>query len=236
MGGRRFVVILSLVAVAVAFFMMRGAPQRAPEPVAEPAPAESPPQTPSTPEPVRAPVAGSVTAPTPVAPAEAAVDAPVKKLEILKEILDSRHDNDPRLDTEFRDLDPAMKAKLQKFYHELPAEKLNSRGTVVFLLGRNIRTSEDARFFNFVLQQAPCLSLAHCAEAGEPDPESSSDVTLAYPQIVATVGLVKGWGAISDPTRRAELLESLKAAARSSNPALARSARAALVEIQKTQN
>lgn len=237
MGFRHFMVLLiaaAVVAWAVAWLAMRNSPHA---PVSETA---APLIAAATPAPL---VSSAVPAASPSAraatPAPAGIageDASQKKLDILKEILESKNDNDPRLDSEFRDLDPATKSRLREFYKELPEEKLNSRGTVVFLLGRNIRTSEDAQFMNSVLRQAPCLSLASCGTPGEADPESSSDVTLAYPQIVATVGLVKGWRSITDPMRRAELLQSLKAAAAAPNPALARSARAALESIQKGQH
>lgn len=158
-----------------------------------------------------------------------------KKLRILKEILDSNNDNDPRLDREFREIGSVLREKLREFYRELPAEKLNSRGTVVFLLGRDLRGIEDARFFNSVLREPPCLGLERCLERADVS-ETPSEVTLAYPQIVATTGLVKGWSRIADPDRRAELRRSLEAAAHSPNAALARAARAALSSIKTSEN
>lgn len=225
----RLVVVFLVVIGGVIYFGLRPARETsAPEPpVAE----VKEPHRPAAPTPSATPA--SVAAVVKATPFEApkGSDVSVQKLAVLKEILDSHNDNDPRLDSDFRDLDAATKERLRAFYRDLPAEKLNSRGTVVFLLGRNLRSIEDARFFGSVLRQPPCLSLSHCSQAGPSDPESDHEVTLAYPQIVATVGLVKGWSGITDPSAKAELLQALQDSVRSPNPALARAARAALAEL-----
>jgi hypothetical protein len=115
-----------------------------------------------------------------------------KKLGILKEILNTKNDNDPRMDTILKVLTEDDKAALRQYYETLKAEDRNGRGTVVFLLGRNIHGPEDFKFLDRVLTEAPCLSLADCTvEAGhgrgdrhdDGHGEMGSDVTLAYPQL-----------------------------------------------------
>jgi len=110
------------------------------------------------------------------------------KVTLLEEILASRNDNDPRLDTELRYLDTEAKSTFQKRYADYAPERRNERGTIVFLLGRNLSDSKDFAFLKSVVTEAPCLSLGDCskaAEAGDPHLESAAEVTLAYPQLVA---------------------------------------------------
>ncbi|HLD99809.1 MAG TPA: hypothetical protein VJB59_06095 [Bdellovibrionota bacterium] len=118
-----------------------------------------------------------------------------KKLATLNTILASRNDNDPRLDRDFNELSEAQKALFKARYNELAPEKRNERGTIVFLLGRNLSTDADFNFLCEVLREPPCLSLKNCS--GDPasggkedfDRESGEEVTLAYPQLVAIKSL-----------------------------------------------
>ena len=115
-------------------------------------------------------------------------DAPARdKLRELEEILRSRNDNDPRLDHDFNGLSIATKRLFRKEYGEIPVEKRNERGTIVYLLGKNLVAAEDWKFLRQVALEPPCLSLADCSKKPAPgsDEEATGDeVTLAYPSLV----------------------------------------------------
>lgn len=107
------------------------------------------------------------------------------KLATLREILAKRGDNDPRLDRDFVALTPETKALLREEYRSYPAERRNERGTIVYLLGNNLKTPEDWAFLRDVAAEPPCLSLADCSKpSGEPG-ELGDEITLAYPSLVA---------------------------------------------------
>lgn len=117
-------------------------------------------------------------------PAVSAED--LAKLKTLREILLSRNDNDPRLDKDFLELSPAAKELFRAAYRKLPAEELNSRGTIVFLLGRNLTAPEDWAFLREVAAEPPCLSMGDCSKSGSGGGEGlADDVTLAYPSLMA---------------------------------------------------
>jgi hypothetical protein len=119
----------------------------------------------------------------------------VRKVQTLIEILKARNDNDPRLDTEFKALSPAAKRLFREQYRALAPEKRNERGTVVFLLGRNLTSPEDFTFLEGVLSEPPCLSMADCSQpakgagAESSHLEMGTEVSLAYPQLVALVSV-----------------------------------------------
>lgn len=116
-------------------------------------------------------------------------------LHTLDEILASRNDNDPRLDTQFRNLSAETKAALKQKYSQLPMEDRNGRGTIVFLLGREIKSASDLEFFQEVMNEPPCLSLADCTKdtpahrGSDGHSELGVETTLAYPQLVDLVSL-----------------------------------------------
>jgi hypothetical protein len=116
-------------------------------------------------------------------------------LRTLTEILKSRNDNDPRLDRDFRNLSPEDKTALHVKYDQLPAEDRNGKGTIVFVLGREIKDSADLNFIKGVMNEQPCMSLADCKKdtrpANGPDThqDTSIEVTLAYPQMVSLYAL-----------------------------------------------
>jgi hypothetical protein len=68
-------------------------------------------------------------------------------------------------------------------------EDRNGRGTIVFLLGRNLQTAADISFFKNVFSESPCLSLSDCQKFNSSEKEShlesANDVTKNYPQVVA---------------------------------------------------
>src|SRR4051812_8841418 len=92
----------------------------------------------------------------------------------------------------FQELSSDMKTALTKKYSQLTAESRNERGTIVFLLGRNITTPEDFDFLSKVVLETPCLSLNDCSQTDAPGrihDEGQTAVTLAYPQVVALKSL-----------------------------------------------
>ncbi|MBI5881892.1 MAG: hypothetical protein HZB91_02160 [Elusimicrobia bacterium] len=117
-------------------------------------------------------------------PAPTAED--VVKLRTLSMILLSRNDNDPRLDKDFNELSPGAKALFRGMYGKLPPERRNERGTIVYLLGRNLASAEDWAFLASVAGEPPCLSLADCSkDAPAAEEHLGDEVTLAYPSLVA---------------------------------------------------
>ena len=112
-----------------------------------------------------------------------------EKLRVLDEILRSKNDNDPRLDTQFKNLTADAKTALRARYGELKLEDRNGRGTIVFLLGREMTDPADVTFMTEVLREKPCLSLSDCGSdtrsSSEPHADATVEVTLAYPQYVA---------------------------------------------------
>lgn len=118
-----------------------------------------------------------------------AADTPTGKLALLEEVLRSRNDNDPRLDTAFNDLSPQTKCLFRQKYRQLPPESRNELGTVVYLLGRNLKTEEDWAFLHEVVIAQPCLSPENCSRRAktEPDPHATigTEITLSYPAIMA---------------------------------------------------
>lgn len=99
----------------------------------------------ASPSPVKAAPAG----------APAVTDKTATQLRILGEIFVSKNDNDPRLDSDLRKLDEEAKAAFRAKYRALPPELRNERGTIVFLLGRNLTTAGDYAFMKNVLSEPP---------------------------------------------------------------------------------
>lgn len=118
-----------------------------------------------------------------------------QKVRLLHEILAAGNDNDMRMDSELKTLTSTDRDDLRSYYKGLAKEDRNSRGTTVFLLGRNLRTKEDFQFFSEVLAEEPCHSLTDCEMAEDPvvghseEHDTSQAVTLVYPQLVALKGL-----------------------------------------------
>ena len=160
------------------------------------------------------------------------------QLHILNEILDSRDDNDPRLDRDLRILSPSSKILFKEKYHRLAAEKLNEKGTIVFLLGRNLQDKNDFTFFNDVLSEAPCYSLADCKSKSRSDEsdaiaENGNEVTLSYPQIVALKAL-DSYLTSERPVLAPAALKNIQTAAHSENLLVRRKAQELLTKFQIT--
>jgi hypothetical protein len=162
-------------------------------------------------------------------------EADSKRLGILKEILRTKNDNDPRLDTELKVLTPALKKALRAEYQKTPPEKLNDRGTIVFLLGRNLETEEDFQFMKEVIESPSCKSFSDCSkdptQFAEEDRhhEAIDAITLWYPQWNAFLA-IESWlnqNEFEKLTRaqRNYLEQVIDSAMRSSNSTIANRAR-----------
>ena len=110
--------------------------------------------------------------------------APSSAVRELDAILASHDDNDPRLDSDFNSLTDAAKTALRIKYRETPPEHRNERGTIVYILGKNLKGSADWAFLRDMASEPPCLSLADCRRAAT-EAGPGDDVTLAYPSLVA---------------------------------------------------
>jgi hypothetical protein len=117
-----------------------------------------------------------------------------EKLQTLNDIMISKNDNDPRLDKDLKNLSPEDKLALKDFYTNLKAESLNEKGTVVFLLGRDIQNVNDVDFMKNVLGEEPCLSMDNCLVknvSADSHIDSVNQTTLTYPQQVALESLLR---------------------------------------------
>ncbi len=114
-------------------------------------------------------------------------DVELKKLTAFHEILNSKKDNDPRIDSELKELSPQFKATLSEIYAQLPVESRNGRGLITFLVARDLESVQDARFLQQVFQEAPCLSLQNCTSLAPSDPhmDGINQTSLSYPQLAA---------------------------------------------------
>ena len=118
------------------------------------------------------------------APPSSSAPATDPSLRRLESILASKNDNDPRLDRDFNHLSPEARRAFRRKYFQLRPEARNERGTIVYLLGKNLRAPEDWAFMKHVASEPPCLSLANCAKPAA-GAEPGDAVTLAYPSLVA---------------------------------------------------
>lgn len=141
------------------------------------------------------------------------------KVKTLEAILRSKNDNDPRLDRDFTDLNPETKRLLRDKYQTFAPEARNERGTIVYLLGRNIRSPEDWGFLRDVAAEPPCLSLEDCSKKGSGPAEMGDEVTLAYPSLVALTAAQK---ALEQDPGSIQARRVLEAGLNSKMPAVAR--------------
>lgn len=116
----------------------------------------------------------------------------LSQLAELEEILSSRNDNDPRLDRDFIGLSPDAKRLLRAKYRSTPRERLNERGTIVYLLGKNLTEPADWAFILEVASEPPCLSLSDCSKRSGAAGALGDEVTLAYPSLVALRQAARG--------------------------------------------
>jgi hypothetical protein len=159
---------------------------------------------------------------------------------LLVELLKSKNDNDPRMDSEFKHLSPGTKFLLEKRYAAYPPEARNERGTIVFILGRDLAnsgTGEDFAFFDQVANEPPCLSLGDCGKAVKSAPqdaheESAIGITLSYPQQMLVHTLGDFITQNHDNPLREDAIRSLQGLSRSPIPSVAANAQKALAATQ----
>ncbi len=140
------------------------------------------------------------------------------RLQTLDEILKSKNDNDPRLDQLFQHLSTGIKLAMEKRYQDFAREDRNGRGTIVFLISREITSAEDIQFLKSVYEEAPCTNMDGCSAAPSNDPHHSGveNTSLNYPQLVGLYQIEKtirnNPQAFSDSAQRAALLDLLSKA------------------------
>ena len=140
------------------------------------------------------------------------------KLQTLDEILKSKNDNDPRLDQLFQHLSTGIKLALEKRYQDFAREDRNGRGTIVFLISREITSTEDIQFLKSVYEEAPCTNMDGCSAAPSNDPHHSGveNTSLNYPQLVGLYQIERtirnNPQAFSDSAQKAALLDLLSKA------------------------
>ena len=167
-----------------------------------------------------------------------------QKLQVLSEILNTKNDNDPRFDTELNVLSPALKHAITQYYHQFPLEKLNERGTIAFLIARNITETADVDFLKSVLMEKPCLSLSDCSKPSEATHgaethlDGLNETTANYPQLTAIQQMADSYRRImNDPNANqmmaAEILEALRESAQSPNPRIAAAAKQAAHSLKQ---
>lgn len=182
------------------------------------------------------PGAGSTTGGQALVPADIQAE---NQWHLVQQILASHNDNDPRLDKELRVLDAATKARFRAEYKKIPPEKRNDRGTLVFLLGRNITEAQDLAFMKDVVNESPCLSLADCNhpepswDAKKEEHQNGMGVTLAYPQLVALQSLLNLAGN-SNAALKEGALDVVSAAKHSSQLLVSRMADSVEAKLEKT--
>lgn len=107
------------------------------------------------------------------------------KIQVLDEILKSKNDNDPRMDQELKVMSRELHEALYDKYDMMTAENRNGRGTVAFLIARDLKSAEDAQFLKQVFDEAPCTSMANCGQVSQEDSHLGGveQNSLNYPQL-----------------------------------------------------
>lgn len=131
-----------------------------------------------------------VTEPT-VAPVM--LSAEKKKWQELQEIVQSKNDNDPRLDQDFKTMNDELHDLLRKKYSDIPLEDRSERGLIAFLIARDLKNNQDLEFLKQIYEESPCLSLEDCKakSADEPHLAGIDQSSMNYPQLVALYQLEK---------------------------------------------
>jgi hypothetical protein len=151
------------------------------------------------------------------------------QVRVFEEIIASKNDNDPRMDRLLRDLSEPVKNELRKKYTATPLENRNERGTVVFLIGREVSegraSTADLQFLKEVLLEKPCLSLVDCTKSpasGSPDEQhldSIHETTADYPQLMGLRYLRQALQSeVVSPVMREAIQSVFEAARQSPNP------------------
>jgi hypothetical protein len=162
-----------------------------------------------------------------------------RKLVILQQILESKNDNDPRMDHDLANLSPEAKRAMEEYYKEIKPEQRNDRGTIVFLISREINSKADLDFLQTVLMEKPCQSLSDCSKTDAPSSgeaahlEGINETTANYPQLMALKQMTEQYRILkgtqnTDPALASGILETFRQATRSPNPKVQQDAELAL--------
>ncbi len=134
---------------------------------------------------------------TAVGPKVSLSELTAHQIQVLEQIFESKNDNDPRMDSELKELTSEAKNALKEKYTSLPENQRNARGTIVFLIGRNLTGPADYQFLKQVLSEPPCLGLVDCAQpmsaqsSGGHEDTGGIGVVLDYPQMAALKAIEK---------------------------------------------
>lgn len=145
-------------------------------------------------------------------------EAETKQWTVFQEVVNSRDDNDPRIDQELRNLSPRMHENLRKTYQQLPMESRNSRGLIAFLIARDLQSVQDAEFLKGIYEEEPCRSMSDCtkAEASDPHADATNQTSLNYPQLAGLYQLEqrleKNPEILNNPEMRQEISALLREA------------------------
>ena len=161
------------------------------------------------------------------------------QLQVFYEILKSKNDNDSRFDTTLKNLSAEVKLALEKQYHEMKPELRNERGTIAFLIGREMAegrgTVKDVEFIRSILLEKPCLSLSDCSKAAtgqtveEQHLEAINETTGNYPQLMSLREMKQTLdrGNLSDEMKNS-VIAALEACRNSPNPRVVQEAQTIL--------
>lgn len=155
-----------------------------------------------------------------------------KAWQTLTEIIQSKNDNDPRLDHELKNTSPELHRAFFETYSQLAPENRNGRGTIAFLVARDLKSQQDFDFIEKIFQEEPCLNLADCkVSAPDTNPHTSGmdQTTLNYPQLASLYQLSQQLGSrpelLQNPAYRENVLNILKTAENYPVPAVRNKAR-----------
>lgn len=159
------------------------------------------------------------------------------RIERLAVILQARNDNDPRLDSEFRNLSRTMKDSMVELYKKTPLEDRNARGTIVFLIARQANDAQDFAFLRSVLTEPRCLSLKDCAQPSHDTSHLSgvNSLTLVYPQMAALYQLDQKITPNLEPELRKEIVATLETAKQNSSSLVRNKASEFILKLKKSE-
>lgn len=154
------------------------------------------------------------------APQDASREQVHAKLEVLNEILNSKDDNDARLDSVLSSLNEVERLAFMDRYQRIPMEDRNGRGTIIYLIGKNLENAEDYKFIGQVFSELGCKSLSDCTKEPSVSDENAhhseaDELTLFYPQWVALKAMetkIQSGGETLPATVKAQVLRVLKQA------------------------
>jgi hypothetical protein len=130
-------------------------------------------------------------------------------LRLVSKLLKSKYDADQDLNSDFSEASPELKKLLQEAYYKSPREDLRLRGAIVFLLGNNINSADDLKFFQEVMSESSCLSLSDCNSLPKKSkkPQTQAKVALHHPKLLALASIEKIY---QNKTLKKELRQDLK--------------------------